>query len=72
MLGIPQFNAVHSGSQNELDSYPGYPYGTEYKTGPQNRFQMWMRKGMGDNKLQGHYTKRFSLRAVEACVVKAF
>jgi len=70
ILGIPSFHATFNGqASNELSQYPGYPHGVQYGMEPQNRFQMWLRKEMGENgELEGHYTKRFSYKLVEACV----
>jgi len=70
ILGIPSFHATFNGqTSNELSQYPGYPHGVQYGMKPQNRFQMWLRKEMGeDGELEGHYTKRFSYRVIEACV----
>lgn len=70
ILGIPSFHATFNGQgSNELSQYPGYPGGVKYAMKPQNRFQMWLREEMGeDEKVNGHYTRRFSDRLVEACV----
>lgn len=70
ILGIPSFHATFNGQgSNELSQYPGYPRGVKYAMKPQNRFQMWLREEMGeDEKVNGHYTRRFSDRLVEACV----
>ncbi|KAF9454585.1 S-adenosyl-L-methionine-dependent methyltransferase [Macrolepiota fuliginosa MF-IS2] len=67
-LNIPCVDAVYHGAgSNELEMYPGYPDGVEYATKPQNRYQKWLRKEMGEGeKVQGHYTKRFSEPVVEA------
>ncbi|KAL9715243.1 hypothetical protein Ac2012v2_001904 [Leucoagaricus gongylophorus] len=68
ILGIPSFHATFNGQgSNELSQYPGYPRGVKYAMKPQNRFQMWLREEMGeDEKVNGHYTRRFSDRLVEA------
>jgi len=73
-LSIPSFHAAFDGQgSNELSQYPGYPHGVQYRIKPQNRFQMWLRKEMGeDEKVKGHYTKRFSCIMVEACVLLFF
>lgn len=70
ILGIPSFHAAfHGQGSNELSQYPGYPHGVQYGMKPQNRFQMWLRKEMGeDGDVKGHYTRRFSYKLVEACV----
>ncbi|KXN86923.1 DNA (cytosine-5)-methyltransferase 1A, partial [Leucoagaricus sp. SymC.cos] len=67
-LGIPRVDAVcYDRGSNEFDQYPGYPDGVTYGRNPQNRFQMWLRRDMKQGEqVQGHYTKRFSEKLVEA------
>jgi DNA (cytosine-5)-methyltransferase 1 len=50
---------------------PGFFGGVDYKTEPMNRYQRWIRSGMGDRngkeqQVNGHYTKRFGAKLVEA------
>lgn len=65
--GIAQMDAVH-GSRSEERDLPGFPSGIPYRSEPTNRYQRWIRQGMDDNDLQGHYTKRFGPKLVEATV----
>jgi DNA (cytosine-5)-methyltransferase 1 len=63
--GIAQFDAVHV-SRKDNKMLPGFPDGITYESEPANRYQRWIRQGMGDNDLHGHYTKRFGPKLVEA------
>ncbi|KNZ78480.1 DNA (cytosine-5)-methyltransferase 1B [Termitomyces sp. J132] len=63
--GIPQFTATQAARM----PLPGFPEGTEYLTEPQNRYQKWLRRGMGEDEVvEGHYTKFFTPSVVEATV----
>ena len=72
---IPQFNAVLlQGNKGTIFSNPGFPEGVPYMSGPQNRYQKWLRQGMVDeetdteSEVQDHFTGRFSAFLVEAYV----
>jgi len=72
---IPQFNAVLlQGNKGTIFSNPGFPEGIPYMSGPQNRYQKWLRQGMVDEEtdtdceVQDHFTGRFSAFLVEAYV----
>ncbi|KAF9013919.1 S-adenosyl-L-methionine-dependent methyltransferase [Cyathus striatus] len=69
--GIPPFNAV-AGVPGET-MQPGYVYGAEYATPPQNSYQRWIRQGMWDENgnaklVHGHYTRMFKDKIIEATV----
>ncbi|RDB21087.1 DNA (cytosine-5)-methyltransferase 1A [Hypsizygus marmoreus] len=65
-LGIPQFDAVLEKSQTTL---PGFPDGAAYAKEPRNRYQRWLRSQMDeDMEVEGHYTRRFGSKLVEATV----
>jgi hypothetical protein len=71
---IPQFNAVLLGNKGTIFSNPGFPEGIPYMSGPQNRYQKWLRQGMVDEEtdterdVQDHFTGRFGAFVVEAYV----
>ncbi|KAF5357987.1 hypothetical protein D9756_001474 [Leucocoprinus leucothites] len=67
-LGIPLFKAAYNGqASNEFNQFPGYPKGAVYGTKPQNRYQVWLRREMEEGeKVEGHYTRRFSEKIIEA------
>ncbi|KAG6916653.1 hypothetical protein DXG01_005939 [Tephrocybe rancida] len=63
--GIPQFHAVHSPGA----PLTGFPEGVHYLTEPQNRYQQWLRRDMGDGeKVHAHYTKFQTAPVAEATV----
>ncbi|GLB34766.1 putative cytosine specific DNA methyltransferase replication foci [Lyophyllum shimeji] len=61
--GIRQFHAVTGNGYTDL---PGFPEGAAYTSEPKNRYQRWLRQEMGGTKVQGHYTRTFASRLVEA------
>lgn len=72
---IPQFDAVLlQGNKGTIFSNPGFPEGVPYMSGPQNRYQKWLRQGMVDeesdteSEVQDHFTSRFSAFLIEASV----
>ncbi|KIM49346.1 hypothetical protein M413DRAFT_15448 [Hebeloma cylindrosporum] len=69
-LGIPAVDAVLENSPRDFSSLPGYPDGAPYHLEPQNRFQIWLRRGLEkDDEVTGHYTRRMGSRTIEATVV---
>jgi len=67
-LGIPEFDATsYNLAKFEFDEFPGFPEGAPYPTKPQNRYQQWLRRHMGENDLvTGQYTTRLLSKTVEA------
>ncbi|KAF8077759.1 C5-DNA-methyltransferase [Lyophyllum atratum] len=63
-LGIPQHRAFVEDRQS-ID-LPGFSDGVEYATQPMNRYQKWLRQDMEDMEVEGHYTKAFTSKVVEA------
>lgn len=63
--GILQIDAAFEARSSQPNN-PGYSHGAPYATPPQNRYQKWLRQGMGEDELvTGHYTRRFSARVIE-------
>lgn len=65
--GIAQHDAVCE--KQSAKALPGFPKGGAYKTEPRNRYQKWLRQEMAEGrKVEGHYTKKFGPKLVEALV----
>lgn len=62
--GILQIGAVFEPRSFQADN-PGYPHGAPYATPPQNRYQKWLRQGMEEDLLTGHYTRRYAAHIIE-------
>lgn len=67
-LGIAQFDADKSVGRKEFENLPGFPLGVVYAKEPQNRYQKWLRRGMGglSTKVTAHYTTHWKPKIIEA------